>query len=112
MVHLQNLFINRNKDMMADIEVPSFIEDILPFQDAYLSYTSSSDNAELKTLSTETKKETYSCVVRGSEVFRLVSPVYRQNMYSQRRPELKPHESPVDLFQPWHVNFNSFPLLN
>lgn len=97
---------------MSDIIIPDAINEILPFQDAYLSYTTSRDNNDMKDLAFELVKETYTCQVRGSEIFRIVSPIYRQNMYSQRRPELKPHQSPVNLFHEVGKNFVSFPLLN
>ena len=48
----------------------------------------------------------------GAETFRLVSPVFNQNMYSAVREELKPGVSPIDLF--FHnvtMNIATFPLL-
>ena len=45
-------------------------------------------------------KELYICVVKGSEKFRLVSAMYRQNMYAGGRDygELAPTEIPFSLF--------------
>lgn len=45
-----------------------------------------------------TEKERYLCVVTGKEEFRLVSPVYKQNIYSGVLDELDPRESPIDFF--------------
>jgi len=48
MVHLQNLWLNRNDIMQKDYEVPKFIADIIQHEDSYLSYTSEENNAYLK----------------------------------------------------------------
>ena len=57
--------------------------------------------------------ETYSCVTQGTELYKLISPVFKQNVYSGVRPELKPFVSPVDLFYPnMTENLETFPLLN
>ena len=46
-------------------------------------------------------------------MYKLVSPVFKQNMYSGVRPELRPKISPVDLFHPnMTANVETFPLLN
>jgi hypothetical protein len=40
------------------------------------------------------------CVVRGEETFRVVSPVYKQNIYTGVFDEYGQDSSPVDLFNP------------
>ena len=45
--------------------------------------------------------EQYVCVVRGQERFRIVSPIFRKNIYVGAFPGLKT-ESPLDFF-----NFNA-----
>ena len=48
----------------------------------------------------------------GEEVFRLVSPVFKQNMYSGVKEELKQSQSPVNLFyEPLDELLGAFPLL-
>ena len=46
------------------------------------------------------------CVLKGSEKFRLVSPIYRQNIYVGEVEELEADQSPVDFFDP---DFEQFP---
>lgn len=53
-------------------------------------------------------RERYVCVIDGIEEFRMVSPLYKQNIYSGVFEELVPKETPVDFFEP---NYNEFPLL-
>ncbi len=48
------------------------------------------------------------CVISGIEEFRLVSPVYKQNIYSGVLEELRPTETPLDFFS--NVNETQFPL--
>ena len=56
--------------------------------------------------------ETYSCVISGVETFKMVSPVFNQNLYSGVRQELKPGVSPIDLFHSDIAeNIATFPLL-
>eukprot|EP00347_Sterkiella_histriomuscorum_P022824 403337013 len=54
------------------------------------------------------ERERYYCVVSGIEEFRLVSPVYKQNIYSGILEELNPVETPLDFFARW--NYTKFPL--
>jgi len=44
-------------------------------------------------------RERYFCVVKGKEEFRLVSPVFKQNIYSGVLEELSPVESPINFFE-------------
>ena len=56
--------------------------------------------------------ETYICLTTGNEIFRLVSPVFKQNMYSGVREELTSNISPIDLFyESVEKNIELFPLL-
>ena len=55
-------------------------------------------------------RERYICVISGNEEFRLVSPVYKQNIYSGVLEELRPDETPLDFFKV--VNETRFPLFN
>ena len=50
--------------------------------------------------------------MQGRERFKLVAPIFKQNMYSGVREELPPGVSPVDLFhEPQEENVKRFPLL-
>lgn len=53
-------------------------------------------------------RERYVCVVKGKEEFRLVSPVYKQNIYSGVLDELSPRDTPLDFFK--GVNHTRYPL--
>ena len=44
------------------------------------------------------ERDRYYCVVSGLEEFRLVSPIYKQNIYSGVLEELDPTETPLDFF--------------
>lgn len=85
----------------------------MPLEDTYFSYYNQDDNDSLKPFVKETTRETYACLIKGKESYKMVSPVFRQNLYAGKRPELKPFESPVDLFHdPVAENLDVFPLLN
>ena len=55
------------------------------------------------------ERERYYCVVKGEEEFRIVSPVYKQNIYSGVLEELQPNESPIDFFSN-DIDTSKFPL--
>lgn len=112
MPYLQNLWILYNKDLAEDYEVPEFISKTLKLEDSYLSYYHEDNNDELKGFPKQHSSEIYACVTQGMEVYRLVSPIFKQNMYSGVREELKPNVSPVDLFHKnVEENLITFPLL-
>jgi len=46
--------------------------------------------------------EKYTCVMRGKERFRIVSPVFRQNIFVNNIEGMAPDESPLDFFDPQH----------
>lgn len=47
------------------------------------------------------------CVVSGAEQVILVSPIYKQNVYSGVYDELDPTVTPIDFF---NINYDKFPL--
>lgn len=49
--------------------------------------------------------EQHVCVVRGTEEYRLVSPIFRQNIYVGAFEELAPDETPINFFKPDYKNF-------
>jgi hypothetical protein len=55
------------------------------------------------------ERERYYCVIKGEEEFRIVSPVYKQNIYSGVLEELQPNESPIDFFSS-DIDTSKFPL--
>mmetsp|Transcript_10933 Transcript_10933/g.18275 ORF Transcript_10933/g.18275 Transcript_10933/m.18275 type:complete len:127 (-) Transcript_10933:415-795(-) len=99
--------------MAGEYEVPTFLADIIPLSSVFLSYQRLDSNDIYKGFAKQAYMETYTCLTRGdSEVFRIVSPIFKQNMYSGVRVELRPHLSPVDLFhESIYDNFETFPLL-
>ena len=46
--------------------------------------------------------------MEGTEEFRIVSPVYKQEIYSGVLEELPPTETPIDFFQ--RVDYIKYPL--
>lgn len=79
-------------------EVPEFISDTLKFNNIYLNFFGESSNYRLKGYAYAVTEETYVCLTTGNEIFRLVSPVFKPNVYSGVREELSSNVSPVDLF--------------
>ena len=55
------------------------------------------------------ERERYFCVIKGEEEFKIVSSVYKQNIYSGVLEELQPTESPIDFFSS-NVDTSKFPL--
>ena len=53
-------------------------------------------------------RERYFCVIKGREEFRLVSPIYKQNIYSGVLEELSPVETPINFFET--VDLTKYPL--
>lgn len=53
-------------------------------------------------------RERYICVVAGKEEFKMVSPLYKQNIYSGVIDSLAPADTPVDFFNP---DYNEYPLM-
>ena len=49
-------------------------------------------------LARQTQYEEWNCVVLGQQELRMVSPAYKNNMYSGTTESLQPQMSPVDLF--------------
>ncbi len=53
-------------------------------------------------------RERYVCVIEGREEFKLVSPAFKQSIYSGVFDELDPHETPLDFFM--GINKKKYPL--
>jgi hypothetical protein len=53
-------------------------------------------------------RERYFCVVDGQESFRMVSPIYKQNIYSGVLEQLMPQETPLDFFT--NIDTMKYPL--
>jgi len=93
-------------------EVPEFISNSVNHNNIFLNFFGESSNYRLKGFAYSVTEETYVCLTTGNEIFRLVSPVFKQNMYSGVREELSSNISPVDLFYEQTLkNFELFPLL-
>ena len=56
------------------------------------------------------EKERFICVLSGTEQFKIVSPVFRQNLYQQVYDSLHPSEIPddINLFQ---IDEDRYPLM-
>ena len=50
--------------------------------DSYWSYFSKGFEDEMKDFARQHQMETYKCVITGAETFKMVSPVFNQNLYS------------------------------
>ena len=117
--HFQALIINYNDNLKKDIELPPFIKNTLKLLDISIASEHESVNEDLNGYANQVGREIYRCIVTGSQdsggpaaKIRLVSPIFKQNMYSGSRVELKPHMSPIDLFHAEEdANLETFPLL-
>lgn len=49
--------------------------------------------------------EQHICVVQGKEIFRMVSPIFRKNIYVGELEKFKHDESPMDFFKPDYEKF-------
>lgn len=67
-------------------------------------YTERSDDGKRKPK--KINNEQHICILNGREKFRLVSPIFRKNIYVGEFEALGPDESPVDFFEP---EFRKFP---
>lgn len=59
---------------------------------------------DFERVSTKIEHEQYICVVKGAERFRLVSPIFRKNIYVGAYPEHK-DQSPLDFFAHSHKKY-------
>lgn len=55
---------------------------------------------DFKRVPVRNEYEQHICVVRGTEEYKLVSPIYRQNIYVGAFEELGPDETPINFFKP------------
>lgn len=108
----KNLWVTRNEKIINTLRRPQFMEIFSPVRDYYFSHTSLKSHRMQKTNAVQLDGEVYVCQIQGRERFKLVAPVFKQNMYSGIREELPPGVSPVDLFhEPKAENIKRFPLL-
>ena len=92
-----------SKNLIADYQKPTFISSILRNRITGITiWKNFVRKPEFK------DRERYVCVVDGIEEFRLVSPLYKQNIYSGVIEELSPADTPVDFFKP---DYKEYPLL-
>ena len=99
-----------SKSLSADFIRPEFISKVLRARHTGLTVWPdfANTNGQAVRRPEVRDRERYVCVVKGSEEFRLVSPVYKQNIYSGVLEELSPNETPLDFFR--QVNETRFPL--
>lgn len=90
--HFQQLLINLNNELKKDYIIPSFINDTLILKDVVLASLHEKVNDDLNGYANQVSRETYRCIVTGSKneeepaaKLRLISPIFKQNMYSGSR---------------------------
>jgi hypothetical protein len=94
-------FYEWNAEWVFNKNEPNLIDQML--QPRGLTYTQWSN---FKRKPRKIITEQMICVLKGSEHFKLVSPIYRQNIYVGRFENMRQDTSPIDFFQP---NFKKFP---
>jgi hypothetical protein len=91
-----------SKTMQNDIIKPSFLSKILRNRLTSITiWQNFLRKPEFK------DRERYICVISGAETFKMVSPVFKQNIYSGVFEELLPEETPLNFF---NVNNTAYPL--
>ena len=104
--HIHGLWITWLDTLREYYEVPHFTEEVLDFVGGYLYFDNEKANDQEKDLIEENTMESMHCLTHGSETFRFVSPLFRQNLYVNNR------KSPVNLFhEPRYESIEEFPLL-
>jgi hypothetical protein len=91
--YIENQYIP-TKTLGDDFEKPDFIARILRLRKSGLTIWPMTPRRK----AVQSDRERYACVVQGKEEFRLVSPVFKQNIYSGVIEELNPTETPLDFF--------------
>ena len=86
--------IQLNPVLLKDLVVPTFISTYLRLQKIGLTIQSEFVRRPLFNL-----KERYICILQGSETFRMVNAIFKQNMYSGVFEDLPPLETPMNLFE-------------
>ena len=84
-----------SRTLAGDIVRPLFISKALRARHTGLTVWPSFDDRRPEF----SNRERYVCLVSGIEEFRLVSPVFKQNLYSGVLEELRPNETPLDFFK-------------
>lgn len=86
--------LSLNQNLVKDIKVPEFLSRYLRLQKIGLTMW-----GEFERRPTFNLKERVVCMVQGKETFRMVSSIFKQNMYSGVFEELGPLETPINLFE-------------
>ena len=79
---------------MKDYQQPYFISSYLRIKSIGLTYW-----GEFKRKPLFNHDERVVCVVQGKEKFRMVSSIFKQNMYSGVYEDLDPLDTPINLFE-------------
>ncbi len=81
--------------MLADIIKPEFLSKILRNRHTGLTmWLDFPRKPEYK------ERERYFCVLNGNEKFKLVSPIYKHEIYSGVLERYPPNETPLNFFKP------------
>lgn len=96
MIFLDNALapMHRMKRLNKDFELPPYIAKFLKMQSIGLTLWDS-----FKRHPKFNNKERVVCMIHGSERFRLVSAIFKQNMYSGIYDDLDPLWTPINLFE-------------
>ena len=96
MIFLDNALapMHRMKRLNKDFELPPYIAKFLKMQSIGLTLWDS-----FKRHPKFNHKERVVCMIHGSERFRLVSAIFKQNMYSGIFDDLDPLWTPINLFE-------------
>ena len=96
MIFLDNALapMHRMKRLNKDFELPPYIAKFLKMQSVGLTLWDS-----FKRHPKFNNKERVVCMIHGTERFRLVSAIFKQNMYSGVYDDLDPLWTPINLFE-------------
>jgi hypothetical protein len=79
---------------MQDIQAPTYLASFLRLNKMGLTYW-----ADFKRKPKFNHKEKLICLISGSEKIRMVSGIFKQNMYSGVYEDLDPLDTPINLFE-------------
>ena len=109
MIFLDNALANFStiRKLKDDFQVPSYIASTLKHESTGLTLWDS-----FKRHPKFNHKERVVCVVHGSERFRLVSAIFKQNMYSGIFDQLDPLWTPINLFETDPEKLKRYSMMN
>lgn len=91
---------------MSDIPLPFYLDEYLQMKKLTISHLQ-----DFKRKPKFNTNEKLVCLLQGRETFRMVSSVFKQNMYSGVFEHMDPLETPINLFETNATKINEYKLM-